>query len=1859
MKRIKLHNVLVLVVIFLFVNLPIVTALEISNVQATDITQNSAAITWTTDQPADSFVHYGPDVNTLQTIGDAAAVSSHHLPLTNLMPQTTYHFSVESNDVLNNNSNSLYSFTTPAPDTEAPALAVELPVSIKGDHLTITGTTEASAVISLWINDRPDGSVIANADRNFQFTNVAIAANELSAIKVTARDAAGNEAIFTGSVRSDNLPPQITLRPIQNLTTQNSLMLNGTVSENSTIVITVNDRSAATTTGLKFNQEVQLKEGKNILKITAMDAAGWESVVQQDVESDTRAPSVRFDLVSGTEYYEGRADTKINGETEAGAVVFLYIFLQGVDNYRPDLKRAIAKVTAGDDGNFTFNDVSFPPPIFTSLKELAPREVPPGLEEILMGNIGQLGQEQRKAYRVVIIAEDKTGKTGYADKTVNVNSCYSGNAAFDVSPSAEFPPTPFRLDPGLMEDGRQSIEAVFETKYRGTSIESINPTTGQPEPGFRISNVQFQKACTRQTGEEEDYKYGCQLLPAQMKVQSNQDQTAHYITANLHAASDFIETDKDPWKDFVKKRQLKMPLKIVINYQEKEVNGAWSQTKSQVACYDLGYFVDIPIKSQDMVPDFLANEGIDALNWTIQQIENVKPYFETALLVSGVSCVGSFLTKTVVRLYRIFMSNYEPWLTKGKGDDKKCPLGKEQQKLLLKETIDNWKELKASRTNLPPESQIPSSIGTNEEAKYSLTERCPKTAAAWELESNVDKLYRFTCDRFLCRPVPARWTENADENEVQDVVDAQTQCAGTALGMPLTPVENCRERLEESPVNNRVIQRQNTDQQPLKCFENHGVLYYAPGGSTEQPYENQRIWRLSPATSVISPGQSSLQTLLAYQPPGSDNFIIGTDQTCPQLCERKPGYEAVKDGHSISSLNALGEVLTPAATATEGACYKQNPDGSLTGNNGATIRGTKIKGGYTRDCFIDYNHPDRGLYQCVCDKKRPTETTLPSPSPWREVRTATKKVGTSAEEWFYREDRVYAESGKTIGTNYPSWRYYEGRDFSGGFGLNSGLDNFKDNTKPAEMSNTKIDPHKDTLDTFQSVCLRGIWARLNMLESTLIGMRNCIEQAKYTGLHDAGMCKTLFTQYVCGLIYKGISYLANSCSPLSLRDQGSSDHTQDSNDIAQFFKAGFNAIPQALDTSIQEVKSDYGDANFQQFFSTGSQGFAESMCLAAFGYDFPLGMDFIRDTAYSFSTEVTAMFPIAERELSTYDPVKGTAVYNYNLGGVMFPGCKIRGYKTTLKCIGPEDVGNPDVDRTCGGKGCDCLQATGARPELQGEHTYSVDKGSSFNGVTKGQMFDFPIPSPQKVSSNFRYDHVVLEVFLDPSEKVDSCIDKGRQTANGGIFYYPIQDITPEVSINCFADPVSGKFTCPKVKDIFGGGQTYLEHPFVQCYDKRKDEFVNCDSANALIEGDALVIQPFLNLGGDEPACLQITDNRGFINQPAIQLPENQQGSYSPRLTLTTITSQMIQGGGAGTVITNPGSDPGCGGNNGQVNVLATPSSGGTARALRFTYAQQPSGKYQLTIPAGVTVEQIDGYTLNGPVLTKNGVIDLTPTEIDAASFMVDGFKMSKIFGNPRPQNPVQGQCTYDLRPSQLTGSSSNLGSLQLTLKVLKPGPNEHCFDTTTLMPRSSYGEVTITKPIRLQVQLQEVAAASDMHHDFISGNYDVVMAKAEAVFRREESTLNSAIAIYYWIASAIAKGNGVTQNSLQIQSLLDLFFLRKFSTSVILDAYPSDVTSTTEYKKINTYLCCVDKKLLSPSNYPACAGVNCASGTTCGFNDVLPTFAKPADWNLYTCKTPAAGQTCYRQNVYSDQNIAQTNNLIFGCPGAELCCPP
>jgi hypothetical protein len=1799
---------MVLFVLLLFVNIPIVSALEISNVNTQDVTDRSANIVWETDEQSTSFVEIGTSANTLERKGDALPVTNHAFPVDGLAAETTYVYSVQSDNVVDDNDGNLYTFTTLPLDVIPPEIVVDLPTAVKGNRIDISGTSEAGATILVTVNGQGVGQKNAENDGSFAFPSLILLGDAENIVVISATDAAENTNSIEQTIFADASKPKITIQELPASIEDTELTLKGTISENSSIIILLNNESVAELQGTAFEEDLRLQEGENIIIITAIDAAKFESTLEIVINSDTRAPSVQMTIVNGNHFFEGRAQSDINGETEPAAKVYLYVFRSQTDDYTANFDRALASTTADINGTFSFEDVEFPPPVLTQLSRLAPRKVPAGLEDVLISPLSQIGADQQKSFKIYVIAEDSTGKTGYAQQSVQVSSCSSGDFAFDINPLIEFQ-TPLRLKPNLLEEGREQIAAVFNLTYRGQGLPAseVNPaynaantytgqsldqrsrpsyysqgyTTNEFQEGYRINSVRFDKACTRNEIDDDEYKLGCQLLPNSFGVQPSPDKKAYYITANLKRADDFIEAGEGTFEEYVDKHHLKFPLKASIRYQERKIDGSWSTPKTQVFCHDMGYFVDVEIQSEDLVPDFLIDEGLPAINYTITQIENVKPYLETVMLITGVGCVGGFLTKMITRLYRNFISSYEFFLSRGKGENEpKCPSPSNQMSYYLQDTIGKWNEI--SRF---PNADLPKPIDGLNWNERNLDEVCPQTAKAWKTEAFFDKAYRWTCDRFLCRAVPARWTESKTQEQVQDVVVKQQQCAVTSSGIPLIPVENCQEKLKDNPANRDVLLVEKAGR-PFTCYKIASEeLYYYRVDNPDKERKN-RIWTLKAAAPPYGGpiGQFSQTNLLAYLPERSTTPIVGKDQSCNNYCKERAGnYQAADDGYTIN-----GGPGCYRETATEkGVQLFGKAD---LGKSPPTVRGSlenggpvKVQAGYTRDCFVnqDEKAEDDSLYQCVCEyqgdinaKSRP-ETS----------REALPVIDKTAEEWSYRQDRIYSESRKTRGTDYPKWRYYDGRDFSGAFGTDYVLDSFK-SSDATDYATTKVDPHTQIPSTFQSMCVPGIYARLQMLESTLLGFQKCITEAKYTGFHDAGLCKTLFSQYVCGMIYKGIAYLGSQCSPITDKDLGRGEGEFET--VEAFFSSAAGAVPQTLESSIQEVRDDYGNAHLENFFQAGSQGFAESICLAAFGYDFPMNMDFIQDTAYSFSTSVDVIFPIAERELTSFNPVKGTAVYDYTISGVVFPGCKVRGYTTELKCVDRNDQGRPNVD--CSNGQCDCLQTSTSQIEFAGERTRVLESGTSFSGITKGQMLDLPIENPNRISSNYRYDHVVFRIQLDQGEKAENCFEPGyRDGASGGLFYFPIRDIGGNRVTQCQVRTESGRFVCPTVQALFGESSPYFEFPYMQCYDDKTQTSVPCDTPNIFTLGKEIVIKPKIYLT-DQKACLRIKDTNNNLLTPPILLPEGQPGPHTPTITLGTVTPDLVGGGSAGTIVINRGeSDQACGVNSGGVNLENFPRSGEDVKQgkIAFKYTPQYDGRYQVVIPKDVTVgpdyradsSRKFGIDPSNRLLKLGDAISLTAPEVNAAKFASNGFEYSGVIGTATPKDPSgKGICTYQyVRPGG-GGRTSKFGALHITAELLRPGPGDSCFTANQpIGGRYSTHRTTIS----LQSEPIESTIGAEMDRDFENRNYNLAIAKAQGVVNRKEGTVDEAVAIYYWVSSLIKldeqRRDGVTRFESDIKSLLTLFFERDFNGEKV-PAFAENVKKEHEWQNSLVYLCEIDK---------------------------------------------------------------------------------
>lgn len=177
---------------------PDTTAPVVSNIQSTNIASNSATITWTTNETADTQIEYGTTTSYgSSTTLDTTLVTSHSQQLTGLTTGTLYHYRVKSRDAAGNLATSGdMTFTTTIPDTQAPSITMTAPANGSTVSGTITVTADASDNVGVaGVQFKVDGTNVGSEDTGSPFStswSTQSVSNGSHSLTAVARDAAGN-----------------------------------------------------------------------------------------------------------------------------------------------------------------------------------------------------------------------------------------------------------------------------------------------------------------------------------------------------------------------------------------------------------------------------------------------------------------------------------------------------------------------------------------------------------------------------------------------------------------------------------------------------------------------------------------------------------------------------------------------------------------------------------------------------------------------------------------------------------------------------------------------------------------------------------------------------------------------------------------------------------------------------------------------------------------------------------------------------------------------------------------------------------------------------------------------------------------------------------------------------------------------------------------------------------------------------------------------------------------------------------------------------------------------------------------------------------------------------------------------------------------------------------------------------------------------------------------------------------------------------------------------------------------------------------------------------------------------------------
>src|SRR5438876_1121399 len=185
------------------------TTVDFGSVLVSAVTLSGAALTWTTNEPADSQVEYGLTTSYgSATTVNASLVTAHVVTFSGLATGTTYHYRVKSKDAAGNLAMSGdFTFATLAPDTTPPTVPTGLTataVSVSGVNLAWSPSTDDVGIAgyNLFRNGAQIGTV---STTSYQDTGLSSATTYTYA--VAAYDAAGNGSAQTSPVSATTLVP--------------------------------------------------------------------------------------------------------------------------------------------------------------------------------------------------------------------------------------------------------------------------------------------------------------------------------------------------------------------------------------------------------------------------------------------------------------------------------------------------------------------------------------------------------------------------------------------------------------------------------------------------------------------------------------------------------------------------------------------------------------------------------------------------------------------------------------------------------------------------------------------------------------------------------------------------------------------------------------------------------------------------------------------------------------------------------------------------------------------------------------------------------------------------------------------------------------------------------------------------------------------------------------------------------------------------------------------------------------------------------------------------------------------------------------------------------------------------------------------------------------------------------------------------------------------------------------------------------------------------------------------------------------------------------------------------------------------
>ncbi len=1121
-------------------------------------------------------------------------------------------------------------------------------------------------------------------------------------------------------------------------------------------------------------------------------------------------------------------------------------------------------VTADSEGNFKFEKVDLTAAfgLSTRLTEVSP-------SEFRDTRLNQEAQQAKKS-NILVIATDQSGLRGYAKETINIGTCWSGNQSWDLIPLTS-KQSPIFLSTERLAEGTEALYFYFNFSYIGrganAKIENVflSRACGTREvldPRFNIS-CRVMPAGDMPTKLNPDGTLTYSVVPL-----TRYEGMDRFLRSDWKSFFDAIGVNKDmtfPFKVTIRYKHDVIDDTGVIRTMTE------AQSTCQEVSYVVdNTLIDPRIVLPDfLVNDFVnfLDNSIKTLAKVQEQIDRVVDYVAIGCLYSFFAHLIFKVYRNIVDLSseKIFTLKTIAFNTGNSQNDQDCAKIAEavkkahgSMKLKYFSDPDLKKCFPASYAAWQREYDIyqverwgcDRIFGHTSPSKWTETrsdDDIVKTLSTPNTCSNDGVEWGQPLTAVDCSKIEGKYHNNivqinhfGQQPIGQKCFEIHTDPNNPGDLYVYTLYEN---KQESRLLANNIYKLEKYEGRPTTA----GIIYAQklPGSDTQ--YITKQLKTCEELCGFNQQQATSKITVNGKEYVKKEGKLVKKEDILkPITPAERTTYAACVPVNDCRQWYAKArESSTPSSPSSKPS---QNQDGIQIDETVLTSYSIENKG-YASDCFYqgDQDNPDvvsptnantrqvcccingkasaaKDIYYQPDDVDVELEKTLPevlngqqlsvardgfihqSKSPPDGPPKGITDPDTGEEQkfsdmkWSYR----YWKIGY-LNKKYNPNRYVEGRDVYACFGQ----DNLFYKIIPGkEKEVVTLNPFKESSAALQCAYLTGINQRLQEYKNIMGAMSSCLTTIKTNGRADAGVCKELFTQHVCGLIWQLVRFFIDGCTP---EEPGVDADSQDDS-VAQKLKLGFKGIAQGISESQQEFSDEYQNAKLNNLLGIGEGGVARKVCLAAFGYDWSLTSRNLIDAAYA-APFATLVQPITKsREFLTIDPVTLRPTYEYRASWIINPGCDLDNYKAELVCVTRRELDEYPNSVNCGAVGAPSIAATGSLGTSTGYNQcdcldavqvpspYTINPSSTTRlkqNVFKEEDFH------RVITSQYRYDHIKFTLRPDrriPANMQKNCFPTGYEK---GVFYFPITDNTARDIEDCTVDPLSGSFKCGVGADFY------------------------------------------------------------------------------------------------------------------------------------------------------------------------------------------------------------------------------------------------------------------------------------------------------------------------------------------------------------------------------------------------------------------------------------------------------------------------